>query len=257
MITQKMKLIRLFIMIPIVALLLSSCGKRDNHDILTAAAPITGTMVGYVDLYDQYGDYLSNASGITVTLPSGQSTMTDANGKYILSGIPIGYYNILFTKTGFGTAESTSQQILGSDTLFITGRKQMSQIPNFQASSINLGFSKNNVNLVITGTVNTTDPKVRRLIFFANDSSLVSANPSSYKYTNTVNVLSDSTNYSLSVPLSTLYAAGFGSGSTIYIAAYGSAYQSGSSATFSSVYGRSQFNAISAATPPVASIKLP
>lgn len=238
----------------------SGCGKHEDRPASTSTSTpaITGSLVGYVDLYDQYGNILNNAGGVTVTLSNSTVTATtDANGRYVLPSLPIGYYNIYFSKSGFGNAESTSQQVIASDTLYLTGRKMLSQMPTFSISTMTLGFNKAMTNLDVNGLMNALDPKTRRIIFFVNDSSVVSSSPANYKYSFTTSVLPDSVKYGAGIAISTLYGAGFASGSTIYIAAYSSAYQNGSSTTFNANFGRNQYNAISTGNPLIGSITLP
>ena len=235
-------------------LLMQSCNKQNTT--APAAAP-TGTIAGYVDLYDEYGNIMSSSKGVRAKLShNSNSALTDANGKYAIPGLPFQYYNILFTKTGYGTAENQGVQLLAEDTLYIAAHAKMSQIPDFSVTSISLSVNKAG-DLVIKGTVDKSDTRVRKVFFFMNDSSNVSSDASGYKIFASANVNPDSLNFSFSITPASLNSSGFASGSTVYIASYGGTYITGASTVFNPAYGRLTYNAVSAGSPATGSIKLP
>ena len=239
----------------------TSCNKEQGPQG-PAGPALSGAFVGFVTLYDQYGDVMANDSGVIVSVQGKNiSATTNAQGRYLLPGLSTGVYNFTFSKSGYGSAQTVSQNYVGGDTQYLGTIKTMSQIPNFTITGISLSAvtAKNPLNntIKISGTVNTTDVKDRKIIFFVNSQSNVSYLPANYTYTTTATVLADSANFTLNIANLTLYQAGFASGTTIYVAGYASAYQNTSSEVFDINTGRIQYNAINTSGSSSSSIVMP
>ncbi len=257
-----MNKIKISLIISVSALLLFSACSKEQGPQGPSGPSLSGTFVGFVTLYDQYGDVMSNDSGVLVSVVGKSiSATTNANGRYVLPGLTTGVYDFTFTKAGYGSAKTISQNFVGGDTQFLGTIKTMSQIPNFSVTGINLSAvaAKNPLNnyIKIAGTVNATDTKDRKVIFFISNQNNVSYLPADYMYTTTATVLADSTNFTLNAIDLTLYQAGFSSGSTIYVAAYASAFQNTSSEVFDINTGRIQYNAINTSGSSSSSITMP
>ena len=217
-----------------------------------------GNLAGTVQSFDQYGSRLfgiTNAGGITVTLEgTGQSTTTDADGKYQFDSLSTGVYNLSFSKTGYGDNKIEGVQFLGGGTIYARN-SMMSQIPVFTIANIaavdtviqGQDFVK------IRGNLSDPDTRTRTLLAFLGTTSGVSSNPANY--VNTVAITArvtmqnpNGTIFSQFIPAYELYNAGFTSGSTLYVAAYPAAnnYNQSSSYQDFSNGGRSVYNAIGA-----------
>jgi len=246
---KTMNKIKTSLIISIFALLLFSACSKEQGPQGPSGPSLSGTFVGFVTLYDQYGDVMSNDSGVLVSVVGKNiSATTNANGRYILPGLTTGVYDFTFTKVGYGSAKTISQNFVGGDTQFLGTIKTMSQIPNFSVTGLSLlpVTTKNPLNnyIKIAGSVNATDTKDRKVIFFVSNQNNVSYLPANYMYTATATILADSTNFTFDAIDLTLYQAGLPSGSTAYVAAYASAYQNTSSSVFDINTGRTLFNAI-------------
>ncbi|MES2765400.1 MAG: carboxypeptidase-like regulatory domain-containing protein, partial [Bacteroidota bacterium] len=84
----------------LMAMFVMSCG-----DDATVNPPgdggIPGTIAGRVMLFDEYGDSLSNHSGVAVKLVNANksySATTDASGNYKLEKVIAGIYDLTFEK---------------------------------------------------------------------------------------------------------------------------------------------------------------
>lgn len=109
-----------------LAMLLPAC-KEDT------VAPMSN-ITGYVRLFNEFGTATTNASGVTVTLQSDEKTataVTDDSGKFVITGIAKGNYNLTFTKDQFskfiryGVAHT-------ADTENFIGSQSMYKIPQYQ-----------------------------------------------------------------------------------------------------------------------------
>ncbi len=121
-----MKIIKQIILGVLLITLITSCGKDDKvmpSDVEKETAPAaTGSVTGYVKLRDKNGSLLSSSTGATVSvIGTAISTVTSATtGKYSLNGIPVGTYNLKFSKLGF---DYYLQQ------LYITGNGTVNLLP--------------------------------------------------------------------------------------------------------------------------------
>jgi len=112
-----------------IVLFLSSCKKTTTTEELPT--PVQD-VVGFVSLYDQYGDYQQNGAGVTVSLDSTSfSATTDSNGKFVLKNVPTGYYTVTYSKSGYITYKSSYSNLLGGQAYLLPGI-------NLYAPSINV-----------------------------------------------------------------------------------------------------------------------
>lgn len=87
-----------------------SCKKEVRYELLT------GDLIGYVDLKDEFRNQITDNSGVKVTIEGSQpqrSTYTDTEGRYIIEDLMMGTYNIVFSKPGFGTHKIISYGFVG------------------------------------------------------------------------------------------------------------------------------------------------
>lgn len=80
-----------------------ACKKEEKRQPSSGASTVPGAIKGIVKLYDESGTTLANASGITVSLLGTSITFTTPeDGKFMLSNIPAGTYNLKYSKKGYG-----------------------------------------------------------------------------------------------------------------------------------------------------------
>lgn len=211
-----------------------------------AGPVLTGNLFGFVDLLDQYGNkIITGNDNILVTLDGTSKTnLTDANGKYHFDSLTTGVYNLTFSKTGFGNTRLLTQQFVGGGD--VDRDIKMSIVPNFSVYVLTAVVDTANVTL--TGTLSSSDTRIRTAALFLGATSAVSSNPANYllsytKQTNNANL----NGFTVKIPLADLGNAGFVSGSTLYFSAYGAAAGYASSSAYEDLNtGRSYFNALSA-----------
>jgi len=231
-----------------------------KKETTTTTPVVTGNLFGFVTLEDQYGSkVLSGLGSTTVTLntPSGTvlTTSPDSTGKYTFNNIVQGQYTISFTNPGYGAMLNTDLGFLGEGN--IDHDAKLSAIPNF-TDSILYSPTDSAGNVILQGIFSGTDTRKRTVAVFVGNSPAVSALPANYLnyYTTTAN--NNLTTFTVKIPVADLTDLGFGSGSTVYFAAYGAAtnFASTSDAEDYTNTGRLMFTALSSNSS-TASILLP
>lgn len=222
---------------------------------------LTGTVVGYVDLFDQYGELLpaSAAGEVYLTSPnlSGwkDSTYVNTAGANTYSTtLTTGTYQFnLSTKTGgFGNYQINSMNVTGGGTQYNTTHIQLAQAPTFSVTGLSVGTSTSTTNPAVTTTVTVAGgdiAKSRKAIIFFGSASTVSSNPSTYLGYTTVTVSPNSYTVAANISCtSTLFPAGADSSMTIYLNAYPISYSSGASTYTDVNTGKVIFNNIGTTT---------
>lgn len=88
----------------------AGCSKEDWKPYLK------GNMVGYVVLFDEFGNNLDNHSGVKVTaigLDRNYTAWSDAAGRFEIADLPTGTYEIHMEKEGFGAYKQCGVKHLG------------------------------------------------------------------------------------------------------------------------------------------------
>jgi hypothetical protein len=231
---------------------------------------LTGTLVGYVDLFDQYGELLpaSTAGEVYLTSPSisgwKDSTYVNTSGANTYSAtLTTGTYQFnVTTKTGgFGNLVINSMNFTGGGTQYNTTHLQLAQVPTFSVTGLSVSTNTSATNPAVTTTVTVVGgdiAKSRKAIIFFGSASTVSSNPATYlgyafatvapnSYTATTNILCTST----------LFPAGADSSMTIYLNAYPISYINGASAYTDVNTGKVIFNNVGVTTVSSASVVVP
>lgn len=88
--------------IPLVLILLYILSGCKSETIIIPGS--TGTLKGYVVLYDSLGKFVNDRSGVTVELIGASfSAMTDTNGLWTIENLPTRNYTLRFTKQQYAT----------------------------------------------------------------------------------------------------------------------------------------------------------
>ncbi len=90
----------------------SACEKETKYDVLS------GQAIGYVALYDEQRNTMSDNSGVEVILEGSNPrkvVYTDENGQFIFNDILTGTYNVIFKKDGYCQHKIVSFQVVGGN----------------------------------------------------------------------------------------------------------------------------------------------
>ncbi|HYX09972.1 MAG TPA: carboxypeptidase-like regulatory domain-containing protein [Bacteroidales bacterium] len=158
-----MKVIKLILLTNIL-IFLSGCNKEENTFL-------KGNIVGFVRLVDQHGNEVIDKSGVNITIEGLDNSVTsEANGRFELSGVPAGTYNLTFEKTGYGTHKKFSYQFIGGNMPAVLPETELYELPDIEILSLEVTNNKNSITVSVTIPA-TIEFSVQS---FINDSSTVS-----------------------------------------------------------------------------------
>ena len=234
----------------IIVVALTSCtktGAKGPAGSNGATGPsLSGTLDGYVDLFDQYGDLMSPANGVQITIPGKTGTDTTINsGIFQIPNLTTGTYEVDLAKTGYGSIKVNSLNFVGGGTQYVAAHIQLTQPPNFTLSGFTVGTSTVALNPGVTFTVtpSSSNTKGRKVIIFFGNASTVSNVPGNYLGYQIVNIPATATAIITTIGASaTLYGAGAVTGSTIYLVAYPISDNSSASTYADIATGKTVFN---------------
>ena len=217
----------LYYLVFIFLLTLSACKKGDQGPAGPAGPSLTGDLIGYCTLYDVNGNKVTDSRGILVTVEgANRSAITDSAGRFDVTGISTGIYNISFAKGGYGTRKTISYSFVGGGSAYF-GTTSIYQIPFF--SIINLASDTSGTTVTITGSLIGSLPTGIRVIrLFGGTSSNVTYNPKDYLFTLSSASPGPATTFTYNISSSTFNFYGVNSGQTIYLVAYSESISSGS-----------------------------
>jgi len=250
-----------FLVIGTISSLFFSACKKDVAGPTGPQGPsgpaFTGSITGFVSLYDQYGTKLTtNVSNVKVSIDNTtQSSLTDNTGKYSFSSLGTGSYNLSITDSLYGADKVQNIALL-------TGQSnhdvKLSAIPTFNLLSVTaVDTVESSVNYVkVRGTV-AADIKAREVVVFFGTASTVSSNPANYTLVYSKAIAANSSTFFVLIPVSDLYGAGLTTGSFAYFSAYPAAVSFSSTSSYEDLNtGKTVYNAIGT-TPLAANISIP
>ena len=223
------------------AVLLTGCKGKDGDPGPAGAAGATGTqgpagtsgqnlvgnIVGFVNSVDESGVQLSKA-GVLVTVDGSTPAITatsDADGRFTLNNVRNGTYNLTFTRVGYSTFRRLGVGHVGGDQATFLGTATLSQVSSQTVSSFTNGAPSPtavNVNLTVNSPTPTTN---FRVAFFA--STLPNPTPATGTFVTSFTLGTgggpiNSYSTTLGINRASFNNVGFASGTTVYLAAFGS-----------------------------------
>lgn len=240
------------------AMLFASCTKTGPQGPQGApgatgpAAPVQyGTITGNVIMTNQYGAAVTNdyTNGYIVLKNSSNNATVDsviasATGAYTIGNVANGTYNMECIYAGYGMNLHQNLEFDGG-TLQVDNK--ISAVPTFTVSSASDTIRHRTATNYLYGTI-TADPNGgRTLLVFIGNSPSVSSTPGTYNFTTNVVIPADSSDFTITTPLTTFYSNGFTHGNSAYFAIYGASdnYTYGDYTNFT--FGQTEYTAISAA----------
>lgn len=102
-------------------LVLASCSDNNTTTNTTGSgSDVTGTLKGYVALYDSNGYQVSNSGGVRIELiGTSFATQSDSTGYWVFTDLPSRTYDLKFSKAGYST-NYDQFQFLGGSTLWFS-----------------------------------------------------------------------------------------------------------------------------------------
>ena len=206
-----MKKTKFFLSLLIVLSFFSSCAKDEGL--------LTGSLIGFVSLYETDNTFVEDRSGVVVSVDGKKiSTQTDTNGRYVLSGLTTGTYNLTFAKSGYGTVKEIGFQFTGGDEPAYLYTKSLAKIPSYNVTGLTATISENGIEF--RGTFSGTSLSLyNHAVIFLGKSANVSSAPSNYTY-----AVSGATYFDSTVMFGSIFKEAlvdmYKKGQTIYVVAY-------------------------------------
>jgi len=253
--------------ISMLAVAFNSCkkeeDKKDGDQENQTNQGLSGTLRGFVQLYDQYGYRVYHPQDSSALQIGSTVVRTDSTGLYTFS-LTTGTYDVTITSRpggNYGTDMIQGLQFTGGG--IVNRDVALSQIPNFTITSItatDTAFPNSNpVQYVkFKGTVSSTDTRPRTVAVFANTSSTVSSIPSQYLFaydpTNPV-IAANSSTFTFYVKSANIYlGTGLAPTQTAYFAVYPAAVAWNSTSNYLDYFSDRKIYTAIASTPVLANV---
>jgi len=153
------------IIISNILIFLLGCDKNEENTLLE------GNIVGFVNLIDETGNEVEDKSNVNVTIEGLSSSVnTNEDGRFELSNVPAGTYNIIYNKTGYGSFKRFGFQFIGGNIPALLYETSLYEQPKIDIQSLDISFNDN----IITIKGEITEQKYFAVKTFINDSSNVS-----------------------------------------------------------------------------------
>ncbi len=211
------------------ALLLTGCKGKDGDPgpAGTAGQGLTGSIAGFVNPIDENGGILTK-SGVVVSIDGATpaiSATTNADGKYEFTNVRAGTYNLTYSRTGLATFHRYGLGHIGGDQPTYLGTVSISQVSTLTVPSFTATSNPSSASVSLSLNVASPTPtSTFRYALFASASPTVSPATATLLFTGTGTGVTPSTFYSFNSAVSraALNNAGFATGTTVYLAAFGS-----------------------------------
>ena len=204
----------------ILAIATVSCSSDDSNNDPITKANITGS----VNLYDE-GTTLLDESNMLVKVVGTNpliTALTNSNGQFVLEDIPFGTYTIEYEKAQYGVFKKFNFSHQGNANA-ITEIPSLGKTSSTEITDLLVNIVNGQVVFSITTSPAGNNSNRRYVRYFLSTSATVSN--SNYMY-HSPTFISQINPYQSTLTQSNLINAGFTSGQTVYVKAYGESYWS-------------------------------
>lgn len=204
----------------ILAIASVSCSSDDSNNDPITKANITGS----VNLYDE-GTTLLDESNMLVKVVGTNpliTALTNSNGQFVLEDVPFGTYTIEYEKAQYGVFKKFNFSHQGNANA-ITEIPSLGKTSSTEITDLLINIVNGQVVFSITTSPAGNNSNRRYVRYFLSTSSTVSN--SNYMY-HSPTFISQINPYQSTLTQTELINAGFTSGQTVYVKAYGDSYWS-------------------------------
>lgn len=156
---------------------ISSC---DDDTLLSPSEP-SGEVVGFISLINEFGAPLNDYSGVLVTILDSlteKTAVTDQQGKFTLSDVPRGSYDITFEKNGYGVEKLFGVQVSGGTQPLVIHDIAVHQLNTTNITTFDIIIGQESVwsppQVQVTIALDPFATKRRSFIVFVHTSNTVS-----------------------------------------------------------------------------------
>jgi hypothetical protein len=204
----------------ILAIATVSCSSDDSNNDPITKANITGS----VNLYDE-GTTLLDESNMLVKVVGTNpliTALTNSNGQFVLGDVPFGTYTIEYEKEQYGVFKKFNFSHQGNANA-ITEIPSLGKTSSTEITDLLVNIVNGQVVFSITTSPAGNNSNRRYVRYFLSTSATVSN--SNYMY-HSPTFISQINPYQSTLTQTELINAGFTSGQTVYVKAYGESYWS-------------------------------
>jgi hypothetical protein len=204
----------------ILAIATVSCSSDDSNNDPITKANITGS----VNLYDE-GTTLLDESNMLVKVVGTNpliTALTNSNGQFVLEDVPFGTYTIEYEKEQYGVFKKFNFSHQGNANA-ITEIPSLGKKSSTETTDLLVNIVNGQVVFSITTSPAGNNSNRRYVRYFLSTSATVSN--SNYMY-HSPTFISQINPYQSTLTQTELINAGFTSGQTVYVKAYGESYWS-------------------------------
>lgn len=182
---------------------LSGCKGADGP----AGPKLKGTLLGFIILNDLTGTRQADLSGVTVS-GAGVTATTDVDGKFALNDVETGTYEIVSSKSGYGSYKAQGVSFASGGTAYL-GTITLGQIPTSSPIPTIQGSSTQNVSVTVTGTLSAAATSVQYYVMYLGKTNTIDPlNPSTYISNTTTVVSQGGTTFNVTWSVATLRSLG-------------------------------------------------
>lgn len=113
-------------------------GCSESDDV----TPFQGNIVGFVNLIDNNGYESKDISGVSISIEgTSHSAVTNENGRFTLTDIEAGTYNLIYEKTGYGTSKLLSYQFVGGGEPAFVDVQNIYALPTVEILNLDMAYT--------------------------------------------------------------------------------------------------------------------
>jgi hypothetical protein len=211
---------KLNILMFILTLGLMSCSSDDSDNEVITKANITGS----VNLYDEGTAQLDKSNMLVKVNGTNPliTALTNSNGQFVLEDVPFGTYTIEYEKEQYGNFKKFNVVHQGGATA-ITATPSLGKLSSTEVTDLQVSVASNQVVLSITTNPagNTSNRRYLRY-FLSTNANVSNVNYMYYSATYVAQI----NPFQVTLSQTDLINAGFSSGQTVYVKAYGDSFWS-------------------------------
>ena len=146
-----------------------------------AGPKLTGTLKGFVSLVNVDGTFQTDASGVVVSVTGTSiSATSDVNGKFQLDNVETGTYEIVYTKSSYGTLKRQGISFASGGTAGLSP-VTLGTIPVSSPIPVLTPTSTSGVNVTVNGALTTAATTAQYYrVYLGKSSTIDPLNPSTF-----------------------------------------------------------------------------
>lgn len=212
-----------------------------------AGPALMGNIRGFAELHAENGSILASHGGASISTegPVSDTTASSTDGKWILTDLTTGVYNITFSKSGFADNKVVNFQFAGGGEAYV-GKTFLVQKPTYRPTTVSISASASE--FYVSGNVSSPAYSIygAPILLFMDTTNSVSSDPKQYLYFTSAHAPPTTTLFELRISAQQLRdIVPLARGTRIFLAAYAGAALFANSSYPDTATGRLVYTAIS------------